>query len=111
MIRTKETYRYTDIPEVCVRVKRDLLVWQKRPTNAYAYLRHAQVSKETCYMAKETCLCGNRGLLIVANLITGPTACGAVGVTAARDALSCVLFLDICLVREHMCSLTRYMYV
>ena len=38
--RTKETYKYTDLPEVCACVKRDLsigkrglFIWQKRPTN------------------------------------------------------------------------------
>ena len=36
------------MPAVCVRVKRDLLIWQKRPT----------------YMAKEAYLHGKRGLLI-----------------------------------------------
>ena len=33
---------------------RDLSIWQKRPTNALAYLRYAEVSKETYYKAKET---------------------------------------------------------
>ena len=31
IIRTKETYRYTGIPEVCASVKRDLFTGQKRP--------------------------------------------------------------------------------
>ena len=46
--RTKETYRYTDIPEVCVCVcvsvkrglpygKRGLFMWQKRPTDILTY--------------------------------------------------------------------------
>ena len=64
-IRTKETYRYTGIPEVCVCAsvkrglpygKRDLVYAQKRPTDILSYLRYAyaQVSKETnMYMAKE----------------------------------------------------------
>ena len=38
---TKETYRYTGIPEVCVSVKRDVFTWQKRPIlvtkEAYSY--------------------------------------------------------------------------
>jgi len=34
--------------------KRDLLHAQKRPTDILAYLKYAQVSKETYYKAKET---------------------------------------------------------
>eukprot|EP00802_Teleaulax_amphioxeia_P023231 Tamp_23775.p1 GENE.Tamp_23775~~Tamp_23775.p1 ORF type:complete len:211 (-),score=29.86 Tamp_23775:387-932(-) len=33
--------------QVCLCVKRDLFVWQKRPKNIRKYLRSAQVSKET----------------------------------------------------------------
>ena len=33
--------------EAYVYGKRGLFIWQKRPTNALAYLRYAQVSKDT----------------------------------------------------------------
>ena len=33
VIMANETYEYTDIPEVCVRVKTALYMWQKSPLN------------------------------------------------------------------------------
>jgi hypothetical protein len=62
----------TSRPEVCVCVsvkrglpygKRDLVYAKKRPTDILAYLRYAEVSKETYYKAKETYYTHKRDLL------------------------------------------------
>ena len=55
MYMAKEAYSYgkTDL----LLLQPDLFIWQKRPTNVLAYLRYAEVSKETyVYGKRDLCI-------------------------------------------------------